>query len=123
DKVIDGRITYLRLSGDLNNSFPRDKLAEGLEGMVIVDVGGVPRVEPAGAAEWRSFVQQVAPLVEQVLLVGVQPAFLEKLCGKDDLGAKALVHDLTLPYACASCGTSSAQSLDVAEHHAVIKFA
>src|SRR5262249_11678322 len=37
DKIIEGRITYLRLGGDLNNSFPRDKLAEGLEGTVIVD--------------------------------------------------------------------------------------
>jgi hypothetical protein len=30
DKVIDGRITYLRLNGDLDGSFPRDKLAEGV---------------------------------------------------------------------------------------------
>ena len=123
DKVIEGRVTYLRLGGDLNNTFPRDKLAEGLEGVVIVDVAGVPRVEPAGAAEWRSFVQQCAPLVEQMILVGVVPAFLEKLCGKDDLGAKAVVHDLLLPYACSACGTTSTQAIVVAEHHAVIKFA
>ncbi|MGE5185803.1 MAG: hypothetical protein ACM31C_27270, partial [Acidobacteriota bacterium] len=123
DKIIEGRVTYLRLGGDLNNSFPRDKLAEGLEGTVIVDVTGVPRVEPAGAAEWRSFVQQIAPLVEQLYLIGVAPAVLEKVCGKDDLGAKAAVVDLTLPYTCGSCGTSSAHSIDVAEHHQVLKFA
>ena len=40
DKVIEGRITYLRLAGDLDSTFPREKLAEGLEGTVIVDVGG-----------------------------------------------------------------------------------
>lgn len=123
DKAIDGRLTYLRLTGDLNNSFPREKLAEGLEGTVIVDLAGVQRVEPAGAAEWRSFVTTVTPLVEQMFLVGVQPAFLEKLCGKDDLGAKTLVTTFTLPYACGSCGTTSAQQIDVAEHHAVLKFA
>jgi anti-anti-sigma regulatory factor len=123
DKVIDGRITYLRLSGDLNNTFPRDKLAEGLEGTVIADVTGITRVEPAGAAEWRSLVQAVAPLVEQLLLIGVTPAFLEKLCGKDDLGAKAQVVDFTLPYACKACGTTSARPIVVAEHHDVIKFA
>ena len=38
DKIIEGRVTYLRLGGDLNNTFPREKLAEGLEGTVIVDV-------------------------------------------------------------------------------------
>ena len=71
DKIIDGRITYLRLAGGLDNTFPREKLAEGLEGTVIVDVAGVSRVEPAGAAEWRSFVQQVTPLVETIYLTGV----------------------------------------------------
>jgi anti-anti-sigma regulatory factor len=123
DKIIDGRITYLRLAGDLDNTFPRDKLAEGLEGTVIVDVGGVPRVEPAGAAEWRSFVTAVTPIVEQLYLVGVQPAFLEKLCSKEDLGAKATVVNMSLPYTCGSCGTSQQQQIDVAEHHDVLKFA
>ena len=123
DKLIEGRITYLRLAGDLNNTFPREKLAEGIEGLVVVDVAGVTRVEPAGAAEWRSFVQQVSPLVEQLLIVGVPLSFLEKLCGKDDLGAKGQVVDFTLPYTCGACGTTSAQSIDVQEHHGTLKFA
>jgi anti-anti-sigma regulatory factor len=123
DKLIEGRATYLRLTGDLDNTFPRDKLAEGLEGTVVVDVTGVARVEPAGAAEWRGFVSQVAPLVEQMYLIGVAPTFLERLCGRDDLGAKCQVADFTLPYACGTCGTTTAQLIDVTEHHAVIKFA
>ena len=123
DKIIDGRITYLRLAGDLNNTFPREKLAEGLEGTVIVDVTGIPRVEPAGAAEWRSFVQMVTPLVENLLLIGVMPLFLEKLCGPHDLGAKVQVVDFALPYTCKKCGTTSAQTIDVATHAGVLKFA
>ena len=123
DKIIEGRVTYLRLGGDLNETFPREKLAEGLEGLVIIDVVNVPRVMPAGAAEWRGFMQTVTPLVEQVYLVGVQPAFLEKLCTKEDLGTKGTVLDMTLPYVCNACGTSSQQSINVAEHHEVLKFA
>src|SRR5262249_60983923 len=49
DKVIEDRTTYLRLSGDLDGSFPRDKLAEGLEGTVIVDLGAIGKIEPVGA--------------------------------------------------------------------------
>jgi anti-anti-sigma regulatory factor len=123
DKIIDGRVTYLRLGGDLNNTFPREKLAEGIEGLVILDVGAIPRVEPAGAAEWRGFVSMVTPLVEATYLTGVQPAFLEKLCSVDDLGAKGVVLDFTLPYACQSCGTTSQQTIDVAAHYDVLKFA
>ena len=65
----------------------------------------------------------VAPLVEQLYLAAVPPQFLEKLCSIDDLGPKAQVVTLTLPYACKTCGTTSAQSIDVAEHHDVLKFA
>jgi hypothetical protein len=123
DKLIEGRTTYLRLAGDLDGTFPRDKLAEGLEGTVIVDLGGIGRIEPAGAAEWRGFVQVAAPLVEQMYLAHVTPAFLEKLCGRDDLGPKAQVLTFSLPYRCAACGTTSGQLIDLSAHHAVTKFA
>jgi anti-anti-sigma regulatory factor len=123
DKIIEGRNTYVRLSGDLNNTFPREKLAEGLEGTTIIDVTNVLRVEPAGAAEWRGFMQAVQPLVEQVYIVGVQPAFLEKLCDKEGLGTKGTVVDLALPYVCNACGTGSNQTIQVADHLEVLKFA
>src|SRR5262249_4816727 len=113
----------LRLSGDLNNTFPRDKLADGLEGTVILDVANIPRIEPAGAAEWRGLVQQVTPIVEKFYLIGVQPAFLEKLCTKEELGAKGEVVDPPLPYTCNKCGTTSTQVINVSEHHGVLKFA
>ncbi len=123
DKVIEGRITYLKLGGDLEKTFPRDKLAEGLEGTVIVDLSSIGRIEPAGAAEWRAFVKMIAPLVDQLYLASAPPAFLEKLGSLEDLGPKAQVLTLTLPYSCQSCGTTSAQTIEVAQHHEVLKFA
>jgi anti-anti-sigma regulatory factor/ABC-type transporter Mla MlaB component len=123
DKQIEGRATYVRMIGDLDSQFPRDKIAEGLEGQVVVDVGGVGRIEPAGAAEWRSFVQQITPLVESIHLVGVPPPFLEKLSRKDDLGEKGFVLTLTLPYACATCASTTGQTIDVEQHHDLLKFA
>jgi anti-anti-sigma regulatory factor len=123
DKIIEGRITYLRLAGDLDRTFPRDKLAEGLEGLVIVDVASISAIDPAGAAAWRGFTQMIAPLVEQLYIVGVMPPFLDKLCGKDDLGPKGQVLTLALPYACGSCKTTSPHWLDVGEHFEVLRFA
>ncbi len=90
---------------------------------MIIDVAGVARVEPAGAAEWRSFAQQVAPLVETIYLTGVGPIFLERLCRVEDLGTKMQVVDFSLPYACKSCGHASARPIDVAEHRPVLEFA
>ena len=123
DKLIDGTTTYLRLVGDLERGFPREKLAEGLEGTVIVDLISVGRIEPAGAAEWRGFVQMASPLVESLFLANAPPAFLEKLASREDLGAKAQVVTLTMPYECKSCGTTQGQTIDVAEHYDVLKFA
>jgi ABC-type transporter Mla MlaB component len=123
DKIIEGRTTYLRLAGDLDRTFPRDKLAEGLEGLVLVDLSSIGRIEPAGAAEWRRFVQMATPLVERLDLAAVPPAFLEKLCGRDDLGAKGSVVTLTLPYTCGPCGTTSQQLIEVGPHHEILKFA
>jgi anti-anti-sigma regulatory factor len=79
DKTIEGRVTFLKLAGDLDKTFPRDKLAEGLEGTIVVDVAGVGKIEPAGAAEWRGLLQQVTPLVDAIYLTAVPPAFLDKL--------------------------------------------
>ncbi|MBA3464533.1 MAG: hypothetical protein H0T46_31670 [Deltaproteobacteria bacterium] len=123
DKIIEGRTTYLRLAGDLDRTFPREKLAEGLEGTVIIDLQSIGRIEPAGAAEWRGFVKMVSPLVDQLYLASAPTSFLEKLASVEDLGTKAQIVTLTLPYSCGSCGTNSGQTIEVAQHHDTLKFA
>jgi anti-anti-sigma regulatory factor/DNA-directed RNA polymerase subunit RPC12/RpoP len=123
DKVIEGRTTYLRLDGDLDGSFPRDKLAEGLEGTVIVDLGAIGRIEPVGAMEWRGFIAMVAPVAERVCLASAPPAFIEKLCTRDDLNPKVQLLTVLMPYTCAGCGTTSAHDVDVGAHYDVLKFA
>jgi anti-anti-sigma regulatory factor/DNA-directed RNA polymerase subunit RPC12/RpoP len=123
DKVIEGRTTYLRLNGDLDGSFPRDKLAEGLEGTVIVDLGAIGKIEPAGAMEWRGFVAQVAAVAERLYLASAPPTFVEKLCSRDDLNPKVQLITVLMPYTCASCGTTSAHNVDVGAHYDVLKFA
>lgn len=88
DKVVDGRATYLRLSGDLDRAFPGPKLAEGLEGELFVDVAGIVKIDPAGAAEWRAFVQLVTPQIERLWLAGASAAFRDKLASAGDLGPR-----------------------------------
>jgi anti-anti-sigma regulatory factor len=123
DKVIEGRTTYLRLNGDLDATFPRDKLAEGLEGIVIVDLGAIGKIEPAGAVEWRGFLTQVSLIAEQVYLAAAPPAFIEKLCTRDDVHPKVELVTALMPYTCPSCGTTSAHNVDLGVHYDVIKLA
>jgi anti-anti-sigma regulatory factor/DNA-directed RNA polymerase subunit RPC12/RpoP len=123
DKVIEGRTTYLRLNGNLDDTFPRDKLAEGLEGTVIVDLGAIGKIEPVGAMQWRGFIGLVAPIAERVYLASAPPVFIEKLCTRDDLNPKVQLLTVLMPYTCASCGTTSAHNVDVGAHYDVLKFA
>jgi anti-anti-sigma regulatory factor len=123
DKVIEGRTTYLRLSGDLDGSFPRDKLAEGLEGTVIVDLGAIGKIEPVGAVAWRGFISLITPVAERVYLAAAPPSFVEKLCTRDDLNPKVQLLTVVMPYTCAGCGTTTAHNVDVGAHYDVLKFA
>nr|MBP9087118.1 hypothetical protein [Kofleriaceae bacterium] len=123
EKFMEGRAMLVRLAGDLDQTFLKDQLAEGLAGTVVVDVGGVGRIEPAGAAQWRGFVQMVSPRVSELFIVCASPTFVAKLCNKDDVGTKVQVLSINLPYSCKHCATSGSQLVDVAEHYDVLQLA
>src|SRR5262249_14996888 len=56
-------------------------------------------------------------------LASAQPAFLEKLCGREDLGPKGIVLTFILPFACRTCGTTTQQTIEVEPNHDILKFA
>jgi anti-anti-sigma regulatory factor len=122
EKHIEGRMTHLRLAGDLDAGFPTAKVAEGLEGVVVVDLGGVAKIDPAGAAAWRGFLAAIGGTCEAVWLVACPPTFLERLARAEDLG-RARVVSFAMPYACAKCAATAARTIDVDEHFDVLKFA
>lgn len=123
EKFIDGHYTYVRLIGNLDSSFPREKIAEGLEGVVVLDVSGIGGMDPAGAAEFRRFLSQVTPMVERVSLMGCQPVLMERGIRPEDLNPKIHVVSFSVPYACAKCNTTALQEIDVPAHYEVLKIA
>jgi hypothetical protein len=123
EKQIDGRATFLKLSGDLDGAFPTNKLAEGLEGDVMFDLSAIGKIDPAGAAEWRQLMAQIAAPVDRILLVGCPTAFVERLTKTEDLASKGIVLTFSMPYSCPTCRSTSAREIDVAQHYDVLKFA
>lgn len=123
EKQIEGRATYVKLVGDLDGSFPRDKLAEGLEGDVIFDLTSVGKIDPAGAAEWRLLMGVIRAATDRIFLVGCPPVFIERLTQEEDLGGKAQVLSFAMPYTCSKCATTASQVVDVEQHFDVLKFA
>jgi hypothetical protein len=123
EKQIDGRATFLKLSGDLDGGFPTNKLAEGLEGDVMFDLSGIGKIDPAGAAEWRQLMAQIAAPVERIILAGCPTAFVERLTKIEDLGGKGIVVSFSMPYSCPTCRSTTAREIDVSQHWDVLKFA
>lgn len=121
DKHIEGRNTYLKFVGNLDGSFPSGKIAEGLEGTMVVDVSGIGTIDLAGAAEWRNFVTQTKAAADRVYLVGCPPVLLERLTRQGDLGDQVI--SFTMPYSCSKCATTAAQLIDVEQHYDILKFA
>ncbi len=121
DKVVEDA-TFLRLAGDIDINFPREKLAEGLEGDVVIDMSAVGRVDDEGALEWTAFTSLASEQCN-LYLRDCQPAFVEKAFTPEALAGKVQVISFFMPFRCESCGYSGAQRVDTAEHYDVLKFA
>ncbi len=121
DKYVEGSDTFLRLSGNLDGAFSSEKVAEGLEGRVVVDVSGLGGVDIAGAAEWRNFITLARGGAQRLFLLDCPPVLLERLPRTEDLGDEVL--SFSMPYNCPSCSTTTSEIVDVAEHYEILKFA
>ena len=86
---------------------------------------GVGRVEPAGAAEWRSFVAAWStPLVEQLYLVGVAAGVPREAVRQGRPRREGAGRRLHAAVRVQLVRHDDARStIDVAEHHEVLKFA
>ncbi len=121
DKYVEGNYTFLRLSGNLDGAFSSEKVAEGLEGLVVVDVSGLGGVDIAGAAEWRNFITLARNGAQRIFLLDCPPVLLDRLPRTEDLGDEVI--SFSMPYNCPSCSTTTSEIVDVAEHFEILKFA
>ena len=122
EKRIEGRATYLKFSGDLDSDLRAQKLADGLEGEVIFDLGGILSVDPVGTAQFRKLMQMLAAKtgtdeqVDRVHMLAVPAPFLERLGRPEDLTTKGQVLSLLIPYNCARCRATTQRLVDFAQH-------
>ena len=73
----------------------------------MVDVSGIGKIDPAGAAEWRNFMMLTNRAAERIFLVGCPPVLLERLTREGDLGEQVI--SFAMPYSCSKCATTASQ--------------
>ena len=123
EKQIEGRATYVKLSGDLDSSFPREKLADGVEGDVMYRPLGHRQDQSGRRCRVAQLMTQIAGPTERILLVGCPAAFVERLTKTERSRRQGLVLSFSMPYSCTTCKSTSAREIDVAAHWDVLKFA
>jgi anti-anti-sigma regulatory factor len=119
-----GDATYIRFMGDLDTSFNGRKIAEGKEGIIILDMNGVGEITDESVEIWTTMMQIMEPNVESIYLIGTTSSFIEKLLIPEAMAnGKVKIVDLFLPYTCGDCNTTIDQNLNIDIHFEVLKFA
>ncbi len=106
--------TYLRLSGNIA-ALPAELLANACHGTTVVDVGRII-YDPHQLAAWQSFVQMALARVTSLQLLDCPVGFLEIVAHPEQLKDRMKIRTFALQYQCATCLTTTARIVDVAEH-------
>jgi len=79
DKTIEGNQTRVRVNSKLGANIRWKRVLDGIEGSLILDLGGVTGVEPAGLSNLEQALGGLGPEVAKVVLERVPSQMLERL--------------------------------------------
>ena len=102
EKIVRGQVTIMRISGAIDRGNYFRRLADGLQGDVLLTLAGVTELSDEGRA---GFAQLVCSPDARILLAHVPPVLLEPL-GKifeDHPSCGALLISLRFGYTCSKC--------------------
>lgn len=103
-KEVRGNVTRIWLSGELDASPRFKRLADGLEGDVVVMCGDVQQVTPEGLEALIAFIDATPAAMHLARLPGVLAAGLRKRPG---LAGRAKICSVLLKFRCTECGDTS----------------
>jgi serine/threonine protein kinase len=103
-KLVHGEVTLLVLSGTLDQRFRPRRLASGVEGEVVLDVGGVVGCDMTGLERFTQLLQSFSG-AGAVTLVDVPDALLREINSGTLALGPARLHSALVSIACPTCGT------------------
>ena len=109
-KLVHGDVTLLVLSGTLDQRFRPRRLSSGVEGDVVLDVGGVVAMDATGVERFRQLLTALESARSLTLVDATEPLLRHIASGGLPLGRAAL-YSTRLTFQCASCGADSRVSL------------
>jgi serine/threonine protein kinase len=98
-KLVQGEVTLFQLSGRLDDRFRPRRLAAGVEGNVVFDLGEVEGLDDRGAQSWRQLLDAVA-IATSITLVDLPEALLEPVLRGHFYIGGAAIWSFRVPYGC-----------------------
>lgn len=108
EKAVEGNVTVLSISGDLDRRSTFKRVADGLEGTVLILADEVKRFSPEGLAGFQNF---LASTSASLFLGGFSYDTLRALAPA--IWSKASVCSVRMPFQCSKCATPTMRDLDL----------
>lgn len=112
-KLVLEDTTVLWFGGTLDGTLKSNKLAEGLEGSVVLNLSDIMHVQQAGIRAWREFVGEASRRARQITLVNCPALVIERALEGTDGVAKVEVNSVRIPYYCSNCDATEFVLLDL----------
>ncbi|MEO6954194.1 MAG: protein kinase [Polyangia bacterium] len=109
-KLVHGDVTLLVLSGTLDQRFRPRRLSSGVEGDVVLDLGGVASMDATGVERFRQLLTALESARSLTIVDATEPLLRHIASGGLPLG-RATLYSTRLTFQCAACGADSRVSL------------
>ncbi|HEY0250254.1 MAG TPA: hypothetical protein VGC41_01965, partial [Kofleriaceae bacterium] len=107
-----GDQTFMRLSGNIS-TLPIDTVARAAQGVTVIDLANIV-YERSQLRSWHEFLKTAAANVRSLQLMNCPAGFLEVGVTPEELHGRVKVRSFTQGHVCETCGTTTAQFIDVA---------
>ncbi len=118
-KLVHEQITLFRLSGTLDGRFRQRRLASGVEGDVVFDLGEIEGLDATGAERWRELLAELSGATS-ITLIDVPDVLLPAIADGRFAVNGAGLYSYQVLFLCADCGGLETRPLRAGEPLAAV---
>ncbi|MCW5831803.1 MAG: hypothetical protein KIS78_05045 [Labilithrix sp.] len=115
DKTVEGNQTRVRVNSKLAASIRWRRIFDGIEGSLVLDLGGVTGVEAEGVANLEQALSALGPEVSKIVLERA-PAQVVELVAKSALATRASIASALVEAHCRTCAVLRSAVVSLREH-------
>src|SRR5437868_14430828 len=93
----------IKLTGVLDKNHHLEELAHEANGLAIINLAGVERVEDNNTHDWLKWLAALTPGQARHTVIACSPAVVDELNRIDQLTNKLVVKSFHIPYHCEEC--------------------